>query len=122
MSEVHARLLWVAENVYVGASTAFNNGSFYRAEIMALGAVGMTTFLRDDKDTSSELRDRATILKKTCFELASQARAAWVDKRSKPSMSGDGASRVAASFRRELESAGDEMDKIALQAMAELDI
>lgn len=121
MSELHARLLWVAENVYVGASRWFNKGNFYHAEIMALGAIGMTTFLRDDKDTPAEVRDRAIVLKKTCFDLASQARTAWLDNRSKPSMSGGSASRVARAFRRDLEDAGDEMDRIASSALAELD-
>jgi hypothetical protein len=117
MSEIHARLFWVAENVYLGASGAFQSEQFYRAEILALGVVGMVTFLKDDNDTPVDLRSRAAGLRKTALALAAQARSAWFDRKMGPSLSG--ASRVVDQFRRQLDETTEEMDDIAKNCLAE---
>lgn len=116
MSEIHSRLFWVAENVYLGASGAFQAEQFYRAEIMAIGAVGMVTFLKDDDETPEALRTRATALRGRALDLAAQARSAWFERRTKPSLSG--ASKVASRFRSELEDAAEEMDDVIRKCLS----
>jgi hypothetical protein len=117
MADMSERLLWVANNVYVGAAGAFQVEKYYRAEIMALAAVGMVTFLRDDTTEVSEgLRAQAVSLRAAALELSANARAAFFEKRSRPSMSG--ANPTLRKISAELEDAVGEMDEIAKQSLA----
>lgn len=115
MPDAFERLMGVSKNIYMAASGAFAAGKFYRCEILALGAVGMTSFLRDDNETSEDMKVRAETLRKACRDLAFQARAAFMELRQKPSLSGT--SRLSVKGLHELDGAIFEMDEIIYETL-----
>ncbi len=78
MDSAIARLFSAGTNMYAVAVMMFQEGDFWKAELMAASALGIATFLSEDKETPPQIKslcERFVVEAKT---LAEQARKEWV--------------------------------------------